>query len=164
MNLAVIDVAEGQLEHATFRLQESLALATLVGDRTTVAYIYVNLGLVALRAQDPRRAANGYRDSLVVSATTSEVTVIHIGVLGMAMCANDDELEVATMLHGFVDAAWDNPETVLDPTEVMLRRAHRQRLRDTFGDAEFERLLAQGAGFTLPEVVEIATRLAADPL
>ena len=135
-NISVIDVIDGDLEGATYRLQEAQKLAARMGDQTTLLYANINLGLVAIQAGDHTRARIRYREALLLNMSGGDLIAIQGLLLGLALCSTaGGELPHAAVLHGVVDAAYAVSQTVLDPTEVALMHEDQARLRELLGES-----------------------------
>jgi predicted ATPase/DNA-binding SARP family transcriptional activator len=159
-NLSCVELAEGDLESATRCLVEAQTLAARMRDRTTLLYINANLGLVAVQAGDHARARIRYREGLLLDASGDDQTATIGCLLGLALCSSATrDLTGALVLHGFIDAAYQEAKIVLDPTETMLMHEDRQRLRDALGEPEFLQGLERGRSLSLAEAIDFARGL-----
>ncbi|MEP7112488.1 MAG: BTAD domain-containing putative transcriptional regulator [Ilumatobacteraceae bacterium] len=159
-NISVIDVIDGDLESATFHLQDAQTLAARMGDHTTLLYANINLGLVAIQAGDHTRARIRYREALLLNMSGGDLIAIQGLLLGLALCSTaSGELSDSAVLHGVVDEAYQLAQTILDPTEAALMHEDRERLRDRLGEAELARGMDRGRRFNVVEAIEFARRL-----
>jgi hypothetical protein len=160
-NLASIDIADENLEQATKHLEQAHSFATLVGNDISIHSIKTNLALVALRSSDLVTARIRYREALRFCTPNRQLGVTLACLLGLAACSQDqrDDLVIAATLHGFIDASYDDLDTMFDQSERAIRQEDRLRLRNAIGEHDFDAALKRGSQLSFALAMDMARTL-----
>ena len=157
-NLSVADMALGDLASAAGHLEQADALIAPLRDPTSMAYIRVNLGMVALLRGETAVARTRYREALLISGAYGEQSLTHGVLLGIAVCAplEGPDSTTAIKLHGVVGRFLEAHRTALDPLEMKLRDDDLVARRHKDGDQWFDQNLDEGRRLTVANAVDLA--------
>ena len=164
LNLSSAEISDGRADLARTSLNEALDLANRLGDQTSVACCYSNLGLVDLVSGRAGDAYANYSRALDLLRLDGEPGATLYGLLGLTLCSTIGPATATTLarLHGAVDGlSREHGNTLFDGTEQRLREDHRDRLANCLGADELSRLQSQGSGLSLAQALTIVRALPA---
>ncbi|MFQ5968172.1 MAG: hypothetical protein ACE5MI_11275 [Acidimicrobiia bacterium] len=149
-------VRAGDLE-AALELRQKLvaeAIATPILPELT-AWTHWTLALLLFNLDRLEEAVDHNRYVLDVAIEIrSQEMIASSGDLVAVAEAAQGRLEEATLIHGACQQIWDRLGVAIWWEAAMLIEAAMAKARQQLGDAEHERLLAQGAAMSLDELIE----------
>ena len=153
---------EGQRERGEAWIEEGLALHREFGNKQGLGNKLSDLGLVSHEAGDLAGAARRYAESLHWLQEGGDVWYLASAVEGLAAVALAIEQAVpAAQLLGAAAALRDRFAGAVWPDERGRRERTVAAAREALGDEGYDREVAAGGTLPLPDVVQLATTIAA---
>jgi hypothetical protein len=145
-NLAIVEVASGDLDAAWHALDEAAAIADETSDTWTAALVRYTRALIHVLRGEPHLARPLFTDSLTAAYEQPIPWLACYCLLGLALVATlEHDSERAACLHGSCDAATARLGLTLEALEATLKEADVERLETVLGRDEFRRLHDVGA-------------------
>jgi predicted ATPase/class 3 adenylate cyclase/DNA-binding CsgD family transcriptional regulator/Tfp pilus assembly protein PilF len=160
-NLATLAIAQRDLTTARAHLSEELTTSLALGEYMKVTVATINLGLVEYLDGDPQRARSRFTEALPVARRLGNPEELAYALFGLALTDLDNPARAA-LLHGAVDAAFEQLGVPIERMEAELRDADHLRLRAAMGDQAFEQAYQEGRRMQLDEAVALVEALLED--
>jgi predicted ATPase/class 3 adenylate cyclase len=156
-----LDIHEGLIEDARAHLEQAIALAERLGDKTSLYFFRTDLCILLLIEGKHAEAAPMVRRCLLVARRLSVRLEVCEVLLAAACCAAwQGDQRRAARLHGAADAdisvAIDSGMINWSDVEQNLRDQEKGRLRELMGDGPFDDAYRSGAKLALEQAVELA--------
>jgi predicted ATPase/class 3 adenylate cyclase len=156
-----LEVTAGRIADAQALLDEAIAVAQRLGDRTFLLYFDSDLGIALLLQDRHADALPVVRRGLLSARRLGHRIQVCELFFGAACCATWlGEYERAALLHGAADRALD--EAVADltvtwsPIEENLRQKEQRLLREFIGEARYEAGYRVGQSLSREQVLDLA--------
>ncbi len=160
-SLFSLELHAGRIEEASPYLEQSAALAELIGGDFIVHFTHSNLALLRLIQGQTAEAAPLIRGALLFGRRMGPGIVLGEMVFAAAcVAAWQGELERAARLFGAgdvdIDAGLAMRTILWSPAEQSLREREQGRVRELLGDAGYQAAYAAGARLTPAEARDLA--------
>jgi predicted ATPase len=155
-NAGVFALEEGNIPAARAHFEEALRVSREIGYVNHYQPI-VNLGEVLRGEGDREGARSKFQDGLRILRRVGDRSGIASANLWLAFLAVDSgDWHRATLLHGVAQAFMDQEGGVWQESEAHHREISINEVRTRLGDAEFERVYAEGKRLSVEEGFNLA--------
>ena len=151
---------QGDYETAGRLCRESLALYREIGHRRGAGWALYLLGTLALRHEDWAAARAALRESLVIRAALAELGGVATSLEALAAVSAREggpAGERAALLFGAAETLRGQTRLPLPPDERPAWEALLAQLRESMGDAAFDRALQAGRGLPWEQAASLAS-------
>jgi Tfp pilus assembly protein PilF len=162
-NLAMVAIAQNQLDQAQQRLDECLSIASSIGYASGVGFARSNMGLVALQRGDPVTALAYFAQSIAIRHSLCEQWTLAYSLAGFAAAmlakasssaARWQAAHYAARLSGVVDQLLSSTGARLVNTYAVVYHETVAAARNILGDEACDSARRRGSQAPFDEVLE----------
>ncbi len=161
-NLAELEFADGHVEQALSLADEALKLDIYVRSKNapSLALTYVNTAAYRIAQGDVNGAREAARDGLRSARQAQNTLTIAIALQHFALIGGlRGQVQPAAQIIGYVDVQYKQLESQRAYTERWGYEKIMAIVRDQLGEAEIEKLAAEGAAWSEDQAVEEALKV-----
>jgi predicted ATPase/DNA-binding CsgD family transcriptional regulator len=141
--------------------RQALALAESHGALSSKAYGLWSVGIAQWRARHLDQATRSLRECIRLFRPMNDLTGISFGVQALSWCAafaSPSPGERAARLLGAAQAVWRTSGAKVDETNAysMFDKRSEDAVRESLGQARFEKAFADGAAYSFEQAVALA--------